>query len=82
MRAAPVTVGGVPSRTLPCRLPVVLALVCVLALLVGPAYSGPGAQQKQTAQGTTLTADEFKMLRQKAEQGNAMVQCYLVSRPI
>jgi len=70
MRDASATVGGGSSPTLRLGLSVIVATVVVLALLVGVAYSGPLAQQVQTAQRqNNLTADELKALQQKAEQG-------------
>jgi len=78
MRDASATVGGGSSPTLRLGLSAVVATVVVLALLVGVAYSGPLAQQVQTAQRqNTLTANELKALQQKAEQGDPEAQCNL-----
>ncbi len=78
MRDASATVSGGFSPTLRLRLPFVLAAVVVLALVVGVAYSGPLAQQAQTAQQqNALTADELKALQQKAEKGDAEARCTL-----
>jgi hypothetical protein len=69
------TVVGGSSPTLRLGLHVLVATVVVLAFVVGAAYSGPLAQQAQTAQQwSTLTADELKALQQKAEKGDAAAQ--------
>ena len=78
MRHVPAMPGGVPSRSLLHRLPIVLATVGCLTLLVGSASAGPTTQQQQTTQPQkALTADEVKALQQKAEQGDARAQCTL-----
>lgn len=77
MRDTAAAVGGVSCPTLPRRLSAVLATVFVPALLVGAAYSGPRAQEQQAAQQKTTAEDELKMLRQKAERGDATAQTTL-----
>jgi TPR repeat protein len=75
MHAAPVTVCGVPSPTLSFGLSAVLAVVCVLALVVGAACTGPGTQQQQAVQQQKTTPEaDIKALRQKAEAGDADAQ--------
>ena len=76
MRDAPATVGGVSSQALPFRLPVFLAMVWVLALFVGVAYSGTGTQQQRSVPPKKIATpeEEFKAVRQMAERGDADAQ--------
>lgn len=74
MRDAPAPVGSASCQARP-RLPVLLATVCILALVVGAAYGGPRTQSLQSVQEQKTTPEEqFKTLQQKAEQGDAEAQ--------
>ncbi len=68
--------GGVFSRTLRLRLPVVATVGCLI-LLVGSAPASPQAQQQQPVP-RRMTAEDseraLKALRQRAESGDAEAQ--------
>lgn len=74
MNDAPVTVESASSRGRP-RLSVLLATVCIQALLVGAGYGGPSTQSQQSAQQQNPTLEQqFKTVQQKAQQGDAKAQ--------
>jgi TonB family protein len=74
MRHAAPTFGGVSSRPLLYRLPVVLATVGCLPLLVSGAAGGPQPQPQQATPPKPTTVDEVEALRQKAQHGEATAQ--------
>jgi hypothetical protein len=75
MRDVPVTVGGVSCPERPRRLPAVVVLPVVFALLAGVACTRPGTQQHTgTQQRKTTTEDEWSTVRKRAEQGDAVAQ--------
>jgi TPR repeat protein len=74
MRHVLLVVGGVPSRSLLHRLPIVFATVGCLTLLAGSAFSGQQAQQQPSAPRKTTAEDEIQSLRHRAEQEDARAQ--------
>lgn len=77
MLHAPAAVRSVLFRPLPLRLSVVLATIGCLVFLVGSAAGGPRAQQQQPTPQRLSAEEEFKAVRQKAEQGDATAQFML-----
>ncbi len=74
MNDAPVTVDSASSRARP-RLSVLLATVCIQALLVGAGYGGPRTQSQQSVPQQNPTLEQqFATVQQKAEQGDTQAQ--------